>query len=199
MNGGAKQPYLGTMGSSLELIEAAQAGDGSALEHLAGLYRPHLRRWARGRLPRGARAFIDTEDVVQEVLAASVQKVQGFQYRHAGAFQAYLREAVRNRIRDEIRKAERGPLAKTLEERAAPYGSPLDELVGREALSRYEQALERLKPQEREAVVSRIELGMSYAEVAESIGKPSADAARMTVARALVKLIEEMSNARKTR
>jgi DNA-directed RNA polymerase specialized sigma24 family protein len=35
-------------------------------------------------------------------------------------------------------------------------------------------------------------MGCSYAEVAELMGKPSVDAARMAVSRALVKLAEEM-------
>ena len=43
-----------------------------------------------------------------------------------------------------------------------------------------------------EAVIARIEMGCSYAEVAELMGKPSADAARMMVSRALVRLAEEM-------
>ena len=41
-------------------------------------------------------------------------------------------------------------------------------------------------------MIARIELGCSYAEVAELMDKPSADAARMTVSRALVRLAEEM-------
>jgi len=40
--------------------------------------------------------------------------------------------------------------------------------------------------------VSRVEFGMSYEEVAEVLGKPSANAARMAVVRALVRLAEEM-------
>ena len=40
----------------------------------------------------------------------------------------------------------------------------------------------------------RIELGLPYAMVAEAIGKPSADAARMAVSRALMKLAKEMAS-----
>ena len=52
--------------------------------------------------------------------------------------------------------------------------------------------MERLDAETREAVIARIEMGCSYAEVAELMGKPSADAARMTVSRALVRLADEM-------
>ena len=70
--------------------------------------------------------------------------------------------------------------------------SPLEAAIGAETLEKYDRALERLDDETREAVIARIELGCSYAEVAELMGKPSADAARMTVSRALVKLAEEM-------
>ena len=41
-------------------------------------------------------------------------------------------------------------------------------------------------------MIARIEMGCSYAEIAELMNKPSADAARMTVSRALLRLAEEM-------
>ncbi len=62
-------------------------------------------------------------------------------------------------------------------------------------MDRYDAALERLKPEEREAVISRVEFDLSYAELAEVLGKPSANAARMAVVRALVRLAEEMGPA----
>jgi DNA-directed RNA polymerase specialized sigma24 family protein len=40
--------------------------------------------------------------------------------------------------------------------------------------------------------VSRVELGLSYAEIAEMLNKPSANAARMTVVRSIMRLAEEM-------
>jgi RNA polymerase sigma-70 factor (ECF subfamily) len=70
--------------------------------------------------------------------------------------------------------------------------SPLEAAIGSQTLERYEAALARLTDEEREAVVTRVEFGLSYAEVAEALGKPSADAARMAVVRALVKLAREM-------
>ena len=62
-----------------------------------------------------------------------------------------------------------------------------------EAVERYEAALARLRAEEREAIVARIEMGGSYQEVAQALGKPSADAARMAVSRALLRLAEEMN------
>jgi DNA-directed RNA polymerase specialized sigma24 family protein len=44
----------------------------------------------------------------------------------------------------------------------------------------------------REAIIGRVELGLSYAELAAAMGRPSADAARMAVGRALLKLAKRL-------
>ena len=64
-------------------------------------------------------------------------------------------------------------------------------------MEQYEQALRRLKPEEREAIIGRIEMGYSYDELAEVLGKPTSDAARKAAQRALVRLAEEMKRATK--
>jgi RNA polymerase sigma-70 factor (ECF subfamily) len=74
--------------------------------------------------------------------------------------------------------------------------SPLEEAIGQEALERYEAALTRLRPDDREAIVARIELGLSYPEIMTALGKPSIPATHMAVSRALVRLAEEMAHDR---
>ena len=69
--------------------------------------------------------------------------------------------------------------------------------MGSEVFDRYEAAMERLRPEEREAIIARIEMGLSHAEVAEALGKPTVAAAHMAVSRALVRLAEEMAHDRK--
>ena len=69
-----------------------------------------------------------------------------------------------------------------------------EEVLGSEALRRYEEALARLSDDERELVLARIEMGMAYKDVAVATGKPSADAARLAVSRALVRLAREMEH-----
>jgi RNA polymerase sigma-70 factor (ECF subfamily) len=71
--------------------------------------------------------------------------------------------------------------------------SALEEVIGSEALARYERSLSRLSQADREAVIARVELGLSYAELAPALDKATPDAARMAVSRALLKLAEEMS------
>ncbi|MGH6693409.1 MAG: RNA polymerase sigma factor, partial [Gammaproteobacteria bacterium] len=70
--------------------------------------------------------------------------------------------------------------------------SPLQQAIGREAFEAYEAALDRLPSRQQEAVVLRIEMGFTHQEVAEALELPSANAARMLVARALVGLAEVM-------
>ena len=180
--------------STLELVHRAKAGDRDALERLVERCLPPLRRWASGRLPRWTRDLMDTDDVVQETIVRAVNRLENFEPRHVGALQAYLRQAVMNRIRDEVRRSGRTPAATTIgddhQDRAA---SPLDEAIGHEAVERYEAALARLRPDEREAIITRVEMDASYDAVARALGKPSADAARMAVSRALLRLAQEMS------
>lgn len=182
--------------STLDLLARVRAGDTDALEELCRRHRGPLRRWARGRLPRWTRDLRDTEDLVQETLLQTLRNVDSFEPRTDGALQAYLRQALVNRIRDEVRRVKRrAALGGAPEEGGgieSPDASPLEEAIGREALERYEAALARLRPEDRELIIARVEMQQSYAEIAEACGRPSAAAVRMAVSRALVKLAEEM-------
>jgi RNA polymerase sigma-70 factor (ECF subfamily) len=130
---------------------------------------------------------------VQETLVQTLKNIAAFQPRHEGALQAYLRQALVNRVRDEVRRVGRhGVTAEIADEHADPAASPLEQAIGHEALARYEGALARLRPEEREVIIARVELGQSYQQIAAGHGKSSADAARMAVSRALVRLAEEM-------
>lgn len=180
--------------SSFELIERAQQGDSAALERLLARYRPRLQRWATGRLPRYARDMTDTDDLVQDALIGTFKNLDRFEQRGEWALQAYLRQAVTNRIRDEIRRVTARPSRQPLaEELMSAEQSPLSLAIGSELFQKYDRALEALDPIEREAVIARVELGCSYQEIAQLLDKPTADAARMMVGRALTKLAELMT------
>jgi len=179
--------------SSWTLLERAKAGDREALERLCERYLPRLRRWARGRLPESARDLADTDDLVQEALVGTIQRLDCFDARWPGAFQAYMRKTLLNRVRDELRRAGRRPVLELVgEDDAGAAPTPFDLALGREQAERYVAALGRLSEQDQEVIVSRLEMGYTYAEVGDLLGMSSADAARMALGRALVRLAKEM-------
>lgn len=190
-------PDAGDGESTFQLIERVRAGDRDALERLFARHLKPLQRWARGRLPKWARDLADTDDLVQDTLTQTFLRIDHFEPRSVGALQAYLRQAVLNRIRNELRRKGRyaGTAALDTDVPDDEIGSPLEQAIGREAVERYERALKRLTPRDREAVVARIELGCSYEEMAQRLGKPTPEAARKAAGRALERLAREMARA----
>jgi RNA polymerase sigma-70 factor (ECF subfamily) len=185
------------LSSTADLLDRARHGDPEALNELLRRHLEPLRRWARGRLPRWTRDLRDTDDLVQDTLVHTLRHVDDFELRNEGALQSYLRQAVVNRVRDQVRRFNRNPLHAPLEYADGfpdPGASPLDEAIGREAAERFEAALQRLRPDDRDMIIARIELQQSYAQIAATHGKSSADSARMAVTRALVRLAEEMES-----
>jgi RNA polymerase sigma-70 factor (ECF subfamily) len=190
---GVATPY--TLDSTVDLLERAKKGDRAALDALFARCLPPLRRWARGRLPAAARGALDTQDLVQDTILNSLGRLDHFESRHEGALQAYLRQAVLNRIRDEVRRIVRRPApAELRDSQPADQASPLDVAIGRQGVERYEAALQRLRPADREAIIGRIELQHDYQTLATILGKPNANAARVAVTRALGRLLEQMDD-----
>lgn len=139
----------------------------------------------------------DTDDLVQVALMRTLNKVESFVPRHEGAFFAYLRMTVLNSVRDELRRVNRRPGRESLDrDMTAPEPSMVERAIGREMLEAYEKALSDLPEEHKEAVIMRVEFGCTYREIAETLGKPTANAARMTVSRALVRLAEGMNEHR---
>src|SRR4051812_9493393 len=91
--------------SSYSLLLRARDGDSDACNELCARYLPRLRRWAHGRLPGWARQHLDTEDIVQDTLMRSVRQLPAFTPNNERAFCAYVSEALRNRLRDVMRRA----------------------------------------------------------------------------------------------
>ena len=182
--------------STVRLVARARTGDEAALDLLCRRYLPRMTRWASGRLPAYARDLLATEDLVQDAFLQTVRRIGELRSTREGAFQLYMRQILMNRIRDQIRRPHLMDALAPSHDRAQGEVSPLEELVGRETLERYEAALARLDPEDREAVVARLEMAGTYEELAEVLDKPSADAARMAVARALKRLAKEMGHGR---
>ena len=179
--------------STLHVLERAQGGDELAAKILIERALPSVRRWARGRLPRYARSDADTEDVVQDAFLRTLRRIKRFQHRTVGGLQAYLRQAVVNRVRDLIRGSKRRGTGTRVDAEPRDWKpSPLEAAIMREQLDRFLEALRRLRPADRQVIVWRIELGYTADEIATKLGKSKA-AAGMTVTRAMTRLAKEMN------
>jgi RNA polymerase sigma factor (sigma-70 family) len=176
-------------------LSLAKQGDVRAREQLLARYLPRLARWASGRLPMFARSLLDTSDLVQETLLRTLEGLDRIEVRGPGGFQAYVRQAVLNRIQDQVRWASRRRgsevVSEHLQDRAP---SPLDDVIGADVVARYERGLSRLSEEDCELLHLRIELDFDYEEIAAMTGKPSRDAARMAVQRALARLADAMGH-----
>jgi RNA polymerase sigma-70 factor, ECF subfamily len=182
--------------TTVELLHRAREGDDAALNRLLERCIPALRRWAHGRMPPSARGMLETSDLVQDVVIATIRRLEAFEPEHQGALQAYLRKAILNRMRDLARRRSRMPVHTELSEHLADdRPSPLEQAIGLDNLARYDAALQRLAAPDREAIVGRLELQQTYEELAIVLNKPTAAAARMSVTRAVKRLAKELCSA----
>lgn len=181
---------------TVELLRRAQEGDQQALDRIMQRYLPRLQGWARGRLPGYARSLFDTSDLVQETLSRTFQALDRIEVRGVGGFESYVRQAVLNGIRDQIRRAAIRPRSgQNPEDLVHRDPSPLESAIGADMLDRYERGMTALDPEDRRLIHLRVELELEYAEIAALTGRPTRDAARMAFQRALARLTDVMGHA----
>jgi RNA polymerase sigma-70 factor (ECF subfamily) len=180
---------------SRDLLRRARAGDDGALSVLFHRNRDALLRWARGRLPRWARTAGDTTDIVHDVLLHTLRRIDVFEDRGKGALQAYLRQAVDNRIADELRKVARRPMDDLSEviDMRSKEPSPFDAAASSERESRYKRILSTLSQEEQRLIVGRMELEYNYEQLAVITNRSTAEAARLAVRRAVIKLAKRLA------
>lgn len=180
-------------GSSAASARPGGAATGTAgrrtLERLFGRLIPALARWAHGRLPRRARRRGDTMDLVQDACAGAIANLPDLDGRDPAQVDFYLRQSIRNRIRDEVRRARLGEIGSS--EGLAlpdPGPSPLEEVLESEQRRRYRRALLGLDSDDQQLVIGRVELKLRYEELARATGRTSAEAARCATRRAMLRL-----------
>jgi RNA polymerase sigma-70 factor (ECF subfamily) len=189
------QSTAGAAQTSIRLLHRARAGDSRALSMLLQRHLPSLRRWAHGRLPAWLRTIADTGDLVQTAVLNTMRRLHAFEPRGEKALGAYLRESVLHQIADEHRRfARRGVHSDVSDTLADSRPSPFDEAASAEIESRYRQALQTLRPLDRELVVAHIELGYTHQQLA-CMTRKRPNAARMALRRALDRLAEVMRDA----
>jgi RNA polymerase sigma-70 factor, ECF subfamily len=136
--------------------------------------------------------MLDTSDIVQVVVSKAVRQLARFDAQKRGALGFYLRQAVANEIASQWRRVDRTPIKTSLGDSLPDHeASPLDRLIGAERVKRYEAALLRLDDGDRNAIVGRFEFDYDYPQLARFLGRPSAEAARLAVHRAVKRLAEQ--------
>jgi len=180
--------------TTMNLLVQMKNGDDAALDAIFQRSIPPLQRWAHGRLPRSSRGALDTADLVQDTVISALHHLDKFEARRQGALQAYLRQAIVNRVRDLARRDRCRPQSTSVPEDLADEGlSPLDNAIGTENHARYLAALNTLSERDRTAIVGRIQLQYSYQQLAVVLGTPTPNAARAAVGRAMQRLVQALA------
>ena len=195
---------------SIDLIRRAQGGELEAYEHLFRRYYERVHAIVRQRLGVALRADVESLDIVQDAMIDAVRGFQNFELRDEGALTAWMAAIVENRIRgtrkylyaqkrDRRRDVHFEQIAEHLSQsNASAFHPQADDTPPPEAcLRRAEvevllESLDALPDRYREIIVLRDQKGLAWEEVAECLGRPSADAARMMHAKAKIALRKEM-------
>jgi len=156
---------------------------------------PFFQRWTHGRLPRYARRRMDSGDLVQEAIVGVLRNLGSIETADPVALRKYLIVAIQNRICDEIRRANQGEVANLVSSPPDTRPSPLDDAIDEENRRQYRDALLRLSDEDQALLVGRIDMGLSFEELALVTGRPSPDAARNATRRAALRLARQMGRA----
>ena len=162
-------------------VRRAQQLDPAALDTLVDAYSSRL----YGFLYRLTGDRHTAEDLVQEVFVRVVRTIA--RYRDDGRFEAWIFRIASNLARDRVRRLRRRPETTTLgpvegeddagrnpwDQIGDPSGqSPSEPLELAETVDRMQKALAELAEPEREVILLRHYTGLSFAEIAETMGTP---------------------------
>jgi RNA polymerase sigma-70 factor (ECF subfamily) len=178
------------------LLTAARAGDEEALAMLHRRFAPAVLARVRSRLPPGLRRWYDTADIAQSVFAEVLRDIGRFEDRGETRFRHWLYRKAESEVWGKMRRefGARGHRRQDLlgdEDREALLArgtTPSSAAAGREERARLARALETLTPEQRSVIHLRAHEGLAFADVAQRLGLPSADAARVRYARTLLEL-----------
>ncbi|MFH1418484.1 MAG: RNA polymerase sigma factor [Planctomycetota bacterium] len=197
-------PSADELTQTIRLLQRAKDGDQQALNDLYARFGEKLHTVVRFRLGPRLRSKMESCDVVQDALLASLRQIEAGEFASSGALFHWLVKLVENRIRDhadhfaaqkrdasretplDVRRASTdsvfGPIAEL-----ATFGTPSRAAVRAEDLTRLEAALDTLTPDQKEAIILVRYEGLSLTEAGEKMGRQP-DAVRMLVSRAIVQL-----------
>ncbi|OCF84941.1 RNA polymerase subunit sigma [Nocardia brasiliensis] len=181
------------VGAELDkLIGPAAAGDRGAVSEIVRIVHPLVRRYCGARLGNTAHLQVTADDVVQEILIATVNAIP--RYRDQGkSFLAFVYGIAANKVSDAFRRSQQHPTYPMAEMPDAPStaAGPEEWALASERRAATRELMKILAPAHREVLVMRIVLGWSAAQTAEAIGT-SPGVVRVMQHRALNKLRAEL-------
>jgi RNA polymerase sigma-70 factor (ECF subfamily) len=192
----------GDVTRSLDLLRRAQDGEGGAVDQLFGRYYERVRRIVRMRIGPVLRKRVDSGDILQETFIAALESFDRFEVRDEASFISWLARIAQRQVfaavdHHSAQKRDAGrdvPLVHSVRtgavgiDPAADGMSPLEELSHSEQTSLVEDCIAELPEPYRELIILRDYAGGSWELIAEETGRPSAAAARMMHAKALIEL-----------
>src|SRR6478672_10244461 len=150
--------------TDMELIDRWKAGDSRAATRLVGRHSQALARFAASA---GERDGI--EELVQDTFVRAFASLDSF--RGESSLRTWLFTIARRLMLDRRRATRRrGEQVEVHENDAATEYDSLDGVVADETQRRLQGALAKLSPTQREVFVLRVSEGMSYAEIADTVG-----------------------------
>lgn len=171
-----------------QTIAGARAGGDAALGELLEIYRNYLRLLAQIEIGRRLQGKVDPSDLVQETFLEAHRNFARFQGKDEPQFAYWLRQILAARVANLVRHyfgtqgrdvrleeelaAQMDNSSRMLgHELAASLSSPSEQAVDREQAVLLADALAKLPPDYREAIVLRHLEGLTFPEVATRMGK----------------------------
>ena len=197
-----------------ETLNAVKNQDERALQSLLVENLPALEMFIRLKAGKNLQARESFSDLVQTVCLEVMRDVDQFEYQGEGAFRSWLFQRALHRILNKHRfhgsqkrdlarevsidapaseggEARSGSRDEALARAYARFCSPSQEAASNEALQEFEQALDRLPEDHREAILLHKIVGLNHAEIARQMERTEG-AVRNLVYRGLARLSSEL-------
>jgi len=157
-----------------ELLDRCLAGEDSAWEELL---KAHSRK-IYNLCYRFTGRVEEAEDVTQEVFIKVFQTLKSY-HAAQGSFATWLNRVARNHLVDHYRRARKDRVTSSLEDelpeaeqQPSPHMEPAGQVESRERREVLQQALDKLSPDLREAVILRDLHDLDYEEIAQVLSVP---------------------------
>lgn len=174
------------------MVPTAAPGSRPRIERL---FAPSSPSWSAGRAGASsyARRRMDSGDLVQEAVLRALRRAGELDQLNPETLRSYLQTSILNRIRDEIRRSRQGEVRNgPLPARPDPGRGPLDDAIESEDRRKYRSALLALCEEDRMLLIGRVDLGMTYEELALVTRRPTPEAARAAARRAALRLARRL-------